>query len=140
MPEIAVAHGLAYVATASVGYLRDIENKVKKAISIKGPKYLQIHVPCPLGWRHESQLTYDIAKLAVETGLYPLIEYENGKLTNARKLAKVKPVEEYLKYQGRFKHIVSSPELVKQIQAVADKNIERYGLRAETVVSAPQVK
>ena len=140
MPEIAVAHGLAYVATASVGYLRDIENKVKKAISIKGPKYLQIHVPCPLGWRHESQLTYDIAKLAVETGLYPLIEYENGKLTNARKLAKVKPVEEYLKCQGRFKHIVSSPELVKQIQAVADKNIERYGLRAETVVSAPQVK
>ena len=137
MPEIAVAHGLAYVATASVGYLRDIENKVKKAISIKGPKYLQIHVPCPLGWRHESQLTYDIAKLAVETGLYPLIEYENGKLTNARKLAKIKPVEEYLKCQGRFKHIINSPELVKQIQAVADKNIERYGLKAEQTVPPP---
>ena len=137
MPEIAVAHGLAYVATASVGYLRDIENKVKKAISIKGPKYLQIHVPCPLGWRHESQLTYDIAKLAVETGLYPLIEYENGKLTNARKLAKIKPVEEYLKCQGRFKHIINSPELVKQIQAVADKNIERYGLKAEQIVPQP---
>ena len=133
MPEIAVAHGLVYVATASSGYPRDIENKVKKAISLKGPKYLQIHVPCPLGWRHDSHLTYDIAKLAVETGLYPLIEYENGKLTNARKLAQVKPVEEYLKFQGRFKHIVNSPEQVKKIQEIADRNIERYGLRAAAV-------
>ncbi len=133
MPEIAVAHGLVYVATASSGYPRDIENKVKKAISMKGPKYLQIHVPCPLGWRHDSHLTYDIAKLAVETGLYPLIEYENGKLTNARKLAQVKPVEEYLKFQGRFKHILNSPEEVKRIQEIADRNIERYGLRAAAV-------
>jgi pyruvate ferredoxin oxidoreductase beta subunit len=131
MPEIAVAHGLAYVATASTGYPQDIQKKIKKAISIKGPKYIQIHVPCPLGWRHDSQLTYDIAKLAVETGLYPLIEYENGKLTNVRQLKPIKPVEEYLKFQGRFKHILSSTELLKQIQAVAYNNIERYGLRAE---------
>ena len=133
MPEIAVAHGLVYVATASSGYPRDIENKVKKAISLKGPKYLQIHVPCPLGWRHGSQQTLDIAKLAVETGLYPLIEYENGKLTNARKLSQIKPVEEYLKFQGRFKHILASAEEVKKIQAIADNNIEKYGLRVEAV-------
>ena len=74
-----------------------------------------------------------ILPLAVETGLYPLIEYENGKLTNARKLAQVKPVEEYLKFQGRFKHIVNSPEQVKKIQEIADRNIERYGLRAAAV-------
>lgn len=135
MPEIAVAHGLAYVATASTGYPADIQKKVKKAIAIKGPKYLQIHVPCPLGWRHDPQITYDIAKLAVETGLYPLIEYESGKLANVRKLSKIKPVEEYLKFQGRFKHILSSPEQIKQIQAIADNNIERYGLRAETTVA-----
>jgi pyruvate ferredoxin oxidoreductase beta subunit len=138
MPEIAVAHGVVYVATASVGYPRDIENKVKKAISIKGPKYLQIHVPCPLGWRHDPQITYDIGKLAVETGLYPLIEYEYGKLAGARKLSKIKPVEEYLKFQGRFKHILNSPEQIKQIQAIADSNIERYGLKA-VPAAAPAV-
>ncbi|OGX22983.1 MAG: pyruvate ferredoxin oxidoreductase [Omnitrophica WOR_2 bacterium RIFCSPHIGHO2_02_FULL_45_21] len=139
MPEIALAHGLPYVATASTGYPQDIQKKIKKAISIKGPKYIQIHVPCPLGWRHDSQLTYDIAKLAVETGLYPLVEYENGKLTAVRKLTKIKPVEEYLKFQGRFKHILSSAEQIKQIQAIADSNIERYGLKVESV-SAPQEK
>lgn len=137
MPEIAVAHGVVYVATASAGYPRDIQSKVKKAISLKGPKYIQIHVPCPLGWRHDPQITYDIGKLAVETGLYPLIEYENGKLANVRKLNQVKPVEEYLKFQGRFKHIMASPELIKQIQAVADYNIERYGLRAAAVNPSP---
>lgn len=138
MPEIAVAHGLPYVATASTGYPQDIQKKVKKALSIKGPKYLQIHVPCPLGWRHDSQLTYSIAKLAVETGLYPLVEYENGKLANVRKLAQVKPVEEYLKYQGRFKHILTDDQQLKQIQAIADNNIERYGLKIEATSAATQ--
>lgn len=128
MPEIAFAHGIPYVATASVGYPQDIQRKVKKALSIKGPKYIQIHVSCPLGWRHLPNLTLDVSKLAVETGLYPLIEYENGKLTQVRKLAKVKPVEEYLKSQGRFKHLLNSPEAIKLIQAIADSNIEKYGL------------
>ncbi|MDD5236877.1 MAG: pyruvate ferredoxin oxidoreductase, partial [Candidatus Omnitrophica bacterium] len=91
--------------------------------------YIQIHVPCPLGWRHESALTIDVAKLAVETGLYPLIEYENGKLT-ARQI-QPKPVEEYLKTQGRFKHILNNPEAIKQVQEVADRNIQKYGLRLE---------
>lgn len=94
MPEIANAHGIPYVATASAGFPQDLQRKVKKAISIKGPKYIQIHVPCPLGWRHETELTYQIARLAVETGLYPLIEYENGKLVAVRKIAQPKAVEE----------------------------------------------
>lgn len=128
MPEIAVAHGIPYVATASVGYPQDVQRKVKKALSIKGPKYIQIHVSCPLGWRHLPNLTFDIAKLAVETGLYPLIEYEDGKLTQVRKLLKIKPVEEYLNPQGRFKHILNSPEAVKLIQQIADCNIEKYSL------------
>lgn len=128
MPDIAAAHGIPYVATASVGYLQDLQKKVKKAISIKGPKYIQIHVPCPLGWRHLSNMTFEIAKLAVETGLYPLVEYEFGKVREVKKLVKVKPVEEYLKLQGRFKHIVESSEQLKLIQAIADGNIERYGL------------
>jgi pyruvate ferredoxin oxidoreductase beta subunit len=130
MPEIANAHGIPYVATASAGFPQDVQRKVKKAISIKGPKYIQIHVPCPLGWRHETELTYQIARLAVETGLYPLIEYENGKLVAARKI-QPKPVEEYLKAQGRFKHLLNNPEQIKQIQEIADNNIQKYNLKGE---------
>jgi pyruvate ferredoxin oxidoreductase beta subunit len=131
MPEIANAHAIPYVATASVGFAQDLQRKVKKALSIKGPKYIQIHVPCPLGWRHESALTFKIAKLAVETGLYPLIEYENGSLSSVRKLTQVKPAVEYLKAQGRFKHLLNNPEEVKKIQDIADYNIQRYNLKAE---------
>ena len=103
MPEIVLAHGIPYVAVASAGFIQDLQRKVKKALSIKGPKYIQVHVPCPLGWRHETGMTLEVAKLAVETGLYPIIEYENGTLISRRQFTP-KPVEEYLKVQGRFKH------------------------------------
>jgi pyruvate ferredoxin oxidoreductase beta subunit len=129
MPEIAAAHGIPYVATASVAFPPDVQRKVKKALAIKGPKYIQIHVPCPLGWRHESALTYEVAKLAVETGLYPLIEFENGAVTG-RKIVP-KPVEEYLKLQGRFRHLLNNPEQIKIIQGIADNNIKKYGLKGE---------
>ncbi len=130
MPEIALAHGIPYVATCSAGYPQDLQRKVKKAISIKGPKYIQIHVPCPLGWRHETTQTLEVAKLAVETGLYPLIEYENSVLISRRQI-KPKPVEEYLKVQGRFKHLLNNPEEIKKIQEAADNNIKKYSLRLE---------
>ncbi|MDD5254572.1 MAG: thiamine pyrophosphate-dependent enzyme [Candidatus Omnitrophica bacterium] len=130
MPEIAAAHGVPYVATASVGFTQDVQRKVKKALSIKGAKYLQIHVPCPLGWRHESSMTIQVAKAAVEAGLYPLVEYEYGKLTAVRQI-QPKPVEEYLKLQGRFKHLMKSPEEIKKVQAIADSNIEKYGLKTQ---------
>ena len=135
MPEIANAHWIPYVATASCAFPLDIQRKVKKAISIKGPKYMQIHVPCPLGWRHESSQTIAVAKLAVETGLYPLIEYENGVLA-AKKQIVQKPVEEYLKAQGRFKHLLKNPEEIKKIQEIADNNIKKYGLKAEVQQAA----
>ncbi|MDD5730517.1 MAG: thiamine pyrophosphate-dependent enzyme [Candidatus Omnitrophica bacterium] len=131
MPEIALAHGIPYVATATVGYFQDIQRKVKKAMTIKGPKYMQIHVPCPLGWRHESQATIDVAKLAVETGLYPIVEFENGVLISRRQI-KALPVQEYLKTQGRFKHILNNPEQLKAVQDIADNNIKKYNLKLET--------
>ena len=130
MPEIAMAHGIPYVATASAGLTQDLQRKVKKALSIKGPKYMQVHVPCPLGWRHETDLTLTVAKLAVETGLYPLIEYENGVLVSRRQITP-RPVEEYLKIQGRFKHLLNNPEEIRKIQAIADNNIRKYGLKVE---------
>ena len=135
MPEIANAHGIPYVAVASSGFGQDLQRKVKKALLIKGPKYIQVHVPCPLGWRHETNLTIQVAKLAVETGLYPLIEYENGVLA-ARRQITPKPVEEYLKIQGRFKHLLNKPEEIKKIQDIADNNIKKYGLKTEAQVTS----
>ena len=130
MPEIALAHGIPYVATCSAGLAQDLQRKVKKAHSIRGPKYIQIHVPCPLGWRYEPAFTTEVGKLAVETGLYPLFEYENGVLANRKQIVP-KPVEEYLKSQGRFKHLLNNPEEIKKIQDIADNNIKKYNLKVE---------
>jgi pyruvate ferredoxin oxidoreductase beta subunit len=130
LPEIMLAHGIPYMATSSVGFPQDLQRKVKKAFSIKGPKFIQVHVPCPLGWRYEPQDTLKVAKIAVDTGLFPLLEYENGKLIGVRKIKPV-PVEEYLKAQARFKHLLSNPEEIRKIQEWADANIVKYGLRIE---------
>lgn len=138
LPEIALAHGVPYVATASVGYPFDLDKKVKKALSIRGPKYIQIYANCPLGWRHDTAFTIAIAKLVVETGLYPLLEWEEGKLISTRKVGKKKPVDEYLKLQGRFSHLFKPGGEVEiaKIQAIADANIAKYRLMS----AAPESK
>jgi len=131
LPQIIVAHGVPYVATASVAFPHDLDRKVKRAISIRGPKYIQIHVPCPLGWQHDTSQTIEIAKLAINCGLYPLFEIENGELVRVRKIAKKVPVEDYLKPQGRFKHFFEKEggeQEIEEIQEIADRNIKRYGL------------
>src|SRR5579884_185315 len=134
LPAIAAAHGVRYIATASVGYYRDLEKKVEAAMQFRGPRYLQVHVPCPLGWGHDGSLTIRIAQLAVRVGLYPLFEMIDGKLTNVRKLPKRLPVDEYLKTQVRFRHlfmangVIDSARGLAELQAIADRNVERYGL------------
>ena len=131
MLAIAAAHHIPYVASTSVAYPQDIEKKVKKALQIKGPKYLQLHAPCPLGWGYKTAYSIKVAKLAVQTGLYPLIEIEYGVITNRKKLAKVLPVEAYLKEQTRFQHLFVSEEGEKElerIQAMANENIKKFGL------------
>jgi len=133
LPQIAAAHGIPYVAIASVGYPMDLDRKVRKALSIRGPKYVQIHVPCPLGWGTEPSKTIDYARLAVNTALYPLVEIENG-VTTVVKIPQRVPVEEYLKGQVRFRHLLEGAGLkqeIAEIQKFADQNIERYGLIAE---------
>ena len=130
VPQIALAHGIPYVAVASVGYPMDLDRKVRKALSIRGPKYVQIHVPCPLGWGTAPERTIDFARLAVLTGLYPLYEVENGEL-RALKIPKKVPVEEYLKEQVRFRHLFGKEDRKKEIaeiQGIADQNIEKFGL------------
>ena len=131
LPLIAADHGIPYVATATVDDFRDLQRKVKTALSIDGPKYIHILAPCPLGWGHAGELTVKICRLAKDTGLYPVFEMTGGKVTRVKKIPVKVPVEEYLKLQGRFKHLfkkgVPTPE-VAEIQQIANENIERFNL------------
>ncbi len=132
MIAIALAHGLNYVAQTTAGFPLDITNKVKKALKTKGPSYIQILVPCIPGWKIEPNQTIKVGKLAAQTGLYPLLEYENGLLNNVLKTPQPQiKVEEYLKMQGRFAHLFKNKngqEQIKYIQKLADENIKKYGL------------
>jgi pyruvate ferredoxin oxidoreductase beta subunit len=132
MLDVALAHNCVYAASATCGNLVDIQNKVKKALKMKGPKYLQILVTCVPGWYTEPKDTIKVAKLAQQTGLYPVVEYIDGKLVGTAKCPDPKPaVEEYLKLQGRFKHLFKDDEgkvQVGEIQKIADLNCEKYKL------------
>jgi pyruvate ferredoxin oxidoreductase beta subunit len=131
LPAIAIAHGIAYVATATVAELRDLEAKVRRAMQFRGARYLHIFVPCPLGWGHASQDTLRIARLAKETGLFPVFEAIDGEVTAVSKIRRQLPVEEYLRPQKRFAHLFGKPprtDVIERIQAIADRNIRRYGL------------
>lgn len=105
MFEIIAAHDIAYAATASVGYLEDFMMKIQKAKDTKGTSYIHVFAPCPTGWGHESNITIDLAKQAVDSGLWYLAEYENGEFTLNRNPKEFSSVESYLKVQGRFKHL-----------------------------------
>ncbi len=131
MPEIAMAHRIPYTAVASAGYPMDLQKKVKKAKSIMGAKYLQVDVPCVPGWKYEPKYSVKLAQLAVQTGLYPLFEAEYDKIISVKKISRKVPVEEYLKLQGRFKHLFKDEAgraEIEKIQKIADENIERFGL------------
>jgi len=104
MPFIAAAHRIPYVATASIAYPLDFHKKLVKSFSIDGPCYIQVFSPCNLGWKFHTSLTIEVAKKAVESGVNLLYEIENGKLKISMK-PKFKSLEEYLKLQGRFKHL-----------------------------------
>jgi len=133
MIAIALAHGLKYVAQTTAGYPLDITAKINKAKEINGPSYIQILVPCIPGWKIEPNQTINLAKLAGLTGHYPLLEYIDGKLTKAQKISQPQiPVLEYLKPQGRFKHLFKNDVGKKQlefIQKLADENIKKYNLK-----------
>lgn len=105
MFEIVAAHGIAYAATASVGYPEDLLRKILKAKECGGPSYIHIYTPCPTGWGHGSEITVDLAKEVVDTGLWYLAEYENGEFTLNRKPKEFKPVGDHLRRQSRFRHL-----------------------------------
>jgi len=113
--EIMVEHGLPYVATACHSYPIDFMNKVKKARSIKGPSYIHCLSVCPTGWRSASETCIKMGRLAVETGVFPLYEVEYGKYRiTVDPPEKLRPVSDYLKPQGRFRHL--TPDQIQGIQ------------------------
>ncbi len=131
--SIISAHHIPYAASASVAYPQDVRRKVRRAIGIEGPTFLLIHSPCPLGWGHDGSVSIKMARLAVETGLFPLIELERGDLTGVMPIRNPRPVTDYLKEQNRFRHLFTDdPRARKErehLQALADHNIETYNLR-----------
>ncbi|MCC7227390.1 MAG: pyruvate ferredoxin oxidoreductase [Burkholderiaceae bacterium] len=133
LPAIAMAHEIPYVATATVADLHDLEYKVTRAMGIRGARYIHILVPCPLGWGSASNETIRLARLARETGLFPVFEAEGGEITSSSPIRHQLPVEEYLRPQKRFAHLfgkVPATDTIARIQAMADKNIRKYGLLA----------
>ena len=134
LPAIAMAHEIPYVATATVADLRDLEAKVARAMGIHGARYIHILVPCPLGWGTASHETIRMARLAKETGVFPVFEAEYGEVTCSLKIRRPLPVEDYLRPQKRFAHLFGKTpavDTIARIQALADRNIRRYGLLAK---------
>jgi len=114
LPAIAAAHNIPYVATACHSYPFDLMNKIHKAVDVKGPSYIHILSVCPTGWRLPSDLTIRAGRLAVETGIFPLYEVEDDRYTLNLDFPQLRPVEDYFKLQGRFRHL--SKETISQIQ------------------------
>lgn len=118
---IMAGHNIPYMATASVSYPEDLVKKMETANSIRGLKFIHILAPCPPGWKYSSEKTILLGRLAVGTGVFPLYEVKDGKYI-VRKIENKKPVEEYLKEQGRFKHL--KKDEIAFIQQETDKRYE----------------
>jgi pyruvate ferredoxin oxidoreductase beta subunit len=130
-PLIALAHEIPYVATATIADLRDLEAKVEHAMNLHGPRYIHILVTCPLGWGSASDDSVKIARLATETGIFPVFEGAHGDVTDVTKIRHRRPVEDYLRLQRRFAHLFSperQDDVIARIQARADRNIARFEL------------
>jgi pyruvate ferredoxin oxidoreductase beta subunit len=134
VPLIAMAHEIPYVATATVADLHDLEAKVERAMEFRGARYVHVLVPCPLGWGAQPKDTVRIARLAKETGLFPVFEAEAGEVVGVSPIRRQVPVEEYLRVQKRFAHLFGDPprdDVITRLQALADRNIRRFGLLEE---------
>jgi len=114
MPAIAAAHNIPYVATACHSYPFDLMDKVKKGLAAPGPAYIHVLSVCPTGWRSPADISVKLGRLAVETGIFPLYEVENGQYKVSLDLPELRPVKDYLKLQGRFRHL--SDNIIDQIQ------------------------
>jgi pyruvate ferredoxin oxidoreductase beta subunit len=129
LTSIIAAHHIPYVAQASISHWKDLADKAEKAFAVDGPAFINVFAPCPRGWRIPANATVEIAKLAVDTAYWPLFEVENGewKMTTRRVTRENrKPIEEFLKPQGRFKHVFKAGNegLLEAMQAEVDRNFD----------------
>ena len=122
MPAIVAAHDIPYVATASPSYPFDMMRKVKKGLEVNGPAFISVFSVCPTGWRSATDLSVSLGRLAVQTGVFPLYEVENGKYNLSYDPSPLRPIQDYFKLQGRFRHL--SEGTVKQIQERVIKEFE----------------
>lgn len=132
MTKIAAAHDIPYVAQVSPAYWKDLSVKFRKALNTDGPTFINVLSPCPRGWRTDASETINLAKMAVDCCFWPLYEVENGEITINYKPKEKLPIMEWLKVQGRFKHLLK-PEnegLVKKFQQKIDRNWEDLLKRA----------
>lgn len=138
VPLIAMAHFIPYVATASVHDLHDLERKVTKAMALRGARYVEVFVPCPLGWGSRPGDTLKVARLAAECGLYPLFEAEHGEITAVNKIRRRQPVREYLRLQKRFAHVLAAEnsQELEALEQIAERNIRRFDLLPDSVGTA----
>ena len=129
MPEIAVAHNVPYVATACSSYPFDLMQKVEKAARSAGPAYVHILSVCPTGWRLPPEKAIWIGRLAVETGVFPMYEVVKGNYRFTMEMEELRPVEEYLKPQGRFRHL--TPDLIDTIQKRVTEDYDKLRAKAK---------
>jgi pyruvate ferredoxin oxidoreductase beta subunit len=122
LPLIIASHGIKYVATVSIANFFDLQNKMQKALAIDGPSFVIAYCPCPIGWQHDNSQTINLARLAIQTRVFPLYEIENGVLTFSQKIDEPKPLKDYFQLQGRFKHL--SEEEIVQAQAYVNARYE----------------
>ncbi|MBC7359685.1 MAG: 3-methyl-2-oxobutanoate dehydrogenase subunit beta [Desulfacinum sp.] len=132
--EALVAHRIPYAATASIAFPEDLVRKVKKAKSIKGSRFLHIYASCPTGWRIPSEMAIKIARMAVQTNIFPLYEVENGVRYTINYMPKGYLVREYFKLQGRFKHLTDDD--LEQIQEMVNEDWELLLRKAGVSMSA----
>ncbi|MDI6715347.1 MAG: thiamine pyrophosphate-dependent enzyme [Actinomycetota bacterium] len=126
LTQIMAAHNIPYVAQASISHWKDLVEKAEKAFAVDGPAFINVLSPCPRGWRTASDATVEIAKIAVQTGFWPLYEVEDGEWKLNFKPKELKPIVEFLKPQGRFKHLFKpeNAHLLEEIQNQVNKNWE----------------
>ncbi len=124
---IVAAHHVKYAAQANVALIHDLRRKARKAFAVKGPKFLDVFAPCQNNWKFPTSEYVNVAKLATETNFWPLYEIENGKYKITWKTDKPKPIEEFLKTQGRFKHLFTekNKEIIAEIQKQVNEEWER---------------
>lgn len=131
--EIVQAHGIKYLAQANVAYLADLKRKAEKALKTEGPSFLLVLQPCTQLWKFPTSDYVKVGKLATESNFWPLFEIEDGKLTINYTPKNVKPIEEFLKTQGRFKHLFKdkNAEVIKEIQKTVDENWQKLAKKAQ---------